>query len=580
MVNTAQPAKPEADGQRSLLRPPRTVRRDSADDKASTYRTTVYRLTEIPNTEAHGLRTGLNHKYLRKNGFIPIETEVAGAPALLIHGHVPQASADWCPIITALTGEALTVAYSSAGGALLVRVDEQVYALTYGVLGRFFIAADRIDPGFGIQFALRAIEPDRIQRVTRRVLASTGRVDRNLVPGGQPIRRYDIEGWGEIVRQLSGVLANERLTVTRGSTRRVTFAGADSLQIPVSTDPVGLLADLREIGRTCVGESPCPELDFIAQIRPLPSGERTAELDKRLDEMIGIESHPDVGLAVPTSLIELEPLAGSYLVRMPYRKRLHLDLDLEAVVGRARGKGNGRRLNTLKHGSIELCNDPDGDEPLAPPVKAHLWITAEVPLGAARMIYQEGQWYQIGEQHLALLNAEIEEILTQPATLVLPPWTGDLEDEDAYNRHVAETYPGFVLLDKKTLRTKQHNRGPGIEACDLLGPNDELIHVKRAAKSAPLSHLFTQGEVSVDALLHEPDAREKLAARVRADHPDHHIDETFRPRKVIYAIALASGKQLSPKTLFTFSQVALYRATRRLRGANIEVEIISIPVVP
>ena len=49
---------------------------------------------------------------------------------------------------------------------------------------------------------------------------------------------------------------------------------------------------------------------------------------------------------------------------------------------------------------------------------------------------------------------------------------------------------------------------------------------------------------------------------------------------MIYAIALASGKQLSPKALFTFSQVALYRATRRLRGANIEVEVISISVVP
>lgn len=516
---------------------------------------------------APGLRAGLNHKYLRKNGFSPIETEIAGAPALLVHGHVSQPNAGWCPIITALTGEALTVAYSSAGGALLVCVDDQVYALTYGVLGRFLIAADRIDPGFGIQFALRAVEPDRINRVTRRVLASTGRVDRNLVPGGQPIRRYGIEGWGEIVRQLSGVLTNERLTVTRGSARRVHFVGADSLQIPVSTDPVGLLADLREIGRTCDRESPSPELEFIAQIRPLPSGERTADLDRRLDEIIGIENHPDIGLSVPTSLVELEPYANSYLVKMPYKKQLHLALDLDAVVARARNRGDGRRLNALKHGSIELCADPDGAESLAPPVKAHQWITAEVAQGAMRMIYQEGKWYQIGEKHLELLSAEIEEILSQPASITLPAWTSDLKDEDAYNRHVADTCAGFVLLDKKTLRTRQHNRGPGIEACDLLGPNNELIHVKRAAKSAPLSHLFAQGEVSVDALV-EPDAREELARRVHTDHPDHHIDATFKPRKVIYAISLASGKPLSPETLFTFSQVALYRATRHLTATT------------
>ncbi|MFD0741043.1 DUF6119 family protein [Phytohabitans flavus] len=117
-------------------------------------------------------------------------------PALIVLGDVPQPAADWCPVIAGLTGDAVTVGYSSAGCALLVVVDGEVYALTYGTLGRFMINLDRVDPGFGITFATRAIEPDRIKRVTRRVLASTGRVDRNLVPGGQHIRRYGIEGWG------------------------------------------------------------------------------------------------------------------------------------------------------------------------------------------------------------------------------------------------------------------------------------------------------------------------------------------------------------------------------------------------
>jgi hypothetical protein len=41
--------------------------------------------------------------------------------------------------------------------------------------------------------------------------------------------------------------------------------------------------------------------------------------------------------------------------------------------------------------------------------------------------------------------------------------------------------------------------------------------------------------------------------------------------------APGSGKPLTAKTLFTFSQVALYRAVRRLRSNNIDVEVVGIP---
>jgi uncharacterized protein (TIGR04141 family) len=349
------------------------------------------------------------------------------------------------------------------------------------------------------------------------------------------------------------------------------------LQISVSTDPGGLLADLREISRVCATESPSPELEFIAQVRRVQPGERTARLDGLLDTILGADEHSGLGLAVPTAQIDHEPFAQSYLVKVPYRTTRHPDLDLETILEGARRRPSGRRLEALKHGSIGLCADPNGRELLVPPMPAHKWITAEVALDAARMIYHEGQWYEIGAEHLDLLRTEIEQILAQPSTVDLPPWTADLADEDAYNRMVARPGTGYVLLDKHFLKTRQHLRGPGIEACDLLGPGNELIHVKRGERSAPLSHLFAQGEVSIDALTTEADARERLVAHVHAEQPGHPIDTTFRPRKVVYAIALGAGKRLTVDTLFTFSQVVLYRVVRRLRGDNIDVEVVSIP---
>jgi uncharacterized protein (TIGR04141 family) len=532
---------------------------------------------EAGASDLDGLRNCLNHRYLRQHHFPIIPTTVAGTPALLVHGDVPQAVADWCPTISGLTGDALAVGYSSAGCALLIALDEEVYALAYGTLGRFMINLDRADPGFGIGFAIRAIEPERIKRITRRVLASTGRIDRSLVPAGQHIRRYAVEGWGEIVGQLCGILNNERLTVTRGTTRAVSVAAAESLQIALSTDPLGLLADLREIARVCAGGTPAPELDFVAQVRPLRTGDRTAELDQRLDELLGEEGADGVGLAVPVSQVEHEPFAESYTIKVPYRRIHRRELDLDALLECARSRPPGRRLEALKLGSVGMCADADGREPLSPPVKAHKWITAEIPLGSARMIYLEGRWYEIGGHHLDLLTAEVEAILARPSTVALPPWTSDIASEDAYNKGAGKRGSGYVLLDKRLLRTRQHNRGPGIEACDLLGPGDELIHVKRGGKSAPLSHLFMQGEVAVDALLNERDARERLVAAVHAREPERRIDSTFKPTKVVYAIAPPSGARLTPGNFFTFSQVALYRAARRLRLDDVDVEVVTIP---
>ena len=81
----------------------------------------------------------------------------------------------------------------------------------------------------------------------------------------------------------------------------------------------------------------------------------------------------------------------------------------------------------------------------------------------------------------------------------------------------------------------------------------------------------------MDALLHEQDARKLLVKMVRSFAPRHPITAAFKPKRVVYGIALGSGKALTTDTLFTFSQVALYRAVRRLRADGVEVEVVGIP---
>ena len=46
---------------------------------------------------------------------------------------------------------------------------------------------------------------------------------------------------------------------------------------------------------------------------------------------------------------------------------------------------------------------------------------------------------------------------------------------------------------------------------------------------------------------------------------------------MIYAIALGSGRAVTVGTLFTFAQVALYRAVKALRAEDVDVEVVGIP---
>jgi uncharacterized protein (TIGR04141 family) len=495
-----------------------------------------------------------------------------------VHGTVPRLRAEWCNILAGLTGGEVDLGYSSGGGALLLAVDDRAYALTYGTLGRHMVEQEVIDRTFGVSFAVRALVPSDIRQVRRRVVGASGRVDRSFVPAGQPIWKYGIDKWGEIVGQVCGYTDNPQLTVCRRSGKPARIDGGDALHIHVCVEPAGLLADLREIERVCQEESPLVDLEFITQIRPVPpSDARMPDLIGALDERLALVDPPALGVAVPGNLIGDIEHAASYVIQVPksgLAPSLTDELDLPAILAHTNGALDGDRWSGLRNGSVTLYADSRGTEAMVRTRASH-WITAEVAVGTSHLLLHEGDWYEIGDRHRNFLRREIAEILARPSEVALPLWTSDLKDEDAYNRAAARRDPRLVLLDKKLLRTAQHRRG--IEACDLLGPSGELIHVKRAKSSAPLSHLFAQGIVSYEALRYQEDARARFLDVVRRQPNGRDLSPDFRPTKVVYAIALDAGRAVTVGSLFTFAQVALYQAMKTLRNEGVEVEVVGIP---
>ncbi|MGH3937325.1 MAG: DUF6119 family protein [Pseudonocardiaceae bacterium] len=263
-------------------------------------------------------------------------------------------------------------------------------------------------------------------------------------------------------------------------------------------------------------------------------------------------------------------------VKVGRRREPVRELDLEHVLMKTRCLPEGERLPTLIKGYIQMCRDAEGKDAASPKIPAHKWLAAEVSLGTSRFFFHEGRWYEVGDRHLESIQQQVHKLLQTPAGLSLIDWTADLKDEKDYNRETAKH--GYVCLDRLLIKTDLHPRG--FESCDLFGPNNELIHVKRAASTAPLNHLFAQGRISADALRWGSTARSKLLAMVKERNPRHPVSDDFMPRKVIYGISLKSGKPLTVANLFTFAQVSLLQAVAALRnGSGIEVAVVNIPTI-
>ncbi len=164
-------------------------------------------------------------------------------------------------------------------------------------------------------------------------------------------------------------------------------------------------------------------------------------------------------------------------------------------------------------------------------------------------------------------------MLRNKSTLSFPTWvpTGDPKDEHHYAGKVADQ-DGYVSLDRSFARTPMHLR---FEFADVIGPGDEIVHIKWLARATAASHLYTQAQVSAWSQRFEPEAMQQLRDKVRAIDPDRQVAE--RPKTVVLAIG---GRTWDVDQLFTLSQVSLLRLNHELHNLGVELQFADIPYVP
>lgn len=552
----------------------------SAGKQSATRKTSLYRLRSGGPVAEEDLAAFVVPRYLDRDGFTVTTVDNEGVRGLRVTGTVAPGEADWCKPLAALIGQDVAEENRTSFGLLLVRTEIAVYGIAYG-MGALMIDQSRIDPGFGIEFAIRCLDKDKITRVRRQLMDARGRSDENSVTRGENISGFGIEQFGEIVTRISGHVENVPLTFTRDRKRTARITGDDrKITLQLAETPADLMADLRSIEEACARPDPLPEFEFIAHVRPLdPKSGQARRLDDLFDARLGEDEAGSVALAVPGECRDHYDRAEAFTVTLAGKATLHHELDVDPILTAVRPLPAGKRLRALRAGRVQMFEDTDENHALSRLVPADQWLTAEIPDGSARYFYWQGRWHEIGAEYLAIVESRIAKLLARPASVTLPPWTpsvpGEDHHEDWFNKQIAQQ-PGYVLLDKKNVHTSFF-RGGGLEIADALGPQGQLVCCKKADSStAPLNHLFAQSRVAVETLRHNRDAQDKFAAKIDRLAPGHPVGLLSGKPVVVLGIMLKDGKPVTAGSLFAFAKISLLHTETVLAGMGVRLEIVSI----
>ncbi len=533
--------------------------------KSPSARTTLYRLRGLKD-----LKSAIRAKDAKYDGFTHTPIVVEGREALLVHGAMHRDRAAWALRLSAISGVPVEVGNTTAAAVLLIRDgDATAFALTYG-MGFLLLDQAVVDPGFGMRVAIRTASPEAIRSLTRTELDHRSRTDRSSIPAGDALRGFGMGDFGEVITRLS---APARLPGLTAGNEPVMVWAADALSLPLGKTSKTLVADLDVVSHALTLEAR-PELRALEQFVRVKSSELVSELKAKLRSELISGDWKRLAIGWPHERIGHNGTPSSFRLSGTGMRGAATSDDvptLEDLVSALQAKKPEDPLAAADTIKIQLFRDADGEELMSSAIPATHWLFYEVILHGTRYCLFDSRWYAMDTDYAKRLQSHVKEAFDRSAPISMLEWdTTQYKDEKTYNSMAASHVEGCVL-DGQLIRTIHHPHG--FEACDIITPAGDLIHVKHIRESSAASHLVMQVAVATDALRHDNDARAGLREVVVGVGGDEKWIQT--PLKSV-VLGMARNRPVTSDDLFSFTQVTVSRLDTSLAEAGIKLTIAPI----
>jgi uncharacterized protein (TIGR04141 family) len=467
----------------------------------------------------------------------------------------------WQEFVQSGTAQPLGVLLNQSASCLIVlSVQNRVFAVSFG-FGRHWIDDTRIVRRFGMIVTLNVVHPDRIRSVDREEFETIQRKTRSQTSVHSSMENFGLNVQRDLVRSVTGQPEDQSFA------HHVT--GADNLIIsaPITFD---------ELGRKCAQaldhysrEAYRARYGWIDNFTRVTDPALIRELDAALIETLRTGAPENAFLTSPDT-VDVQEHRG---FRYPYQKRgteLYPDLRISDLLERV--DSAAITLEDLNQWKVRQYTTDD-DTP-SRSFRVYDAIVYEIARGDKLYVLSLGEWFEIAQDHVAAVNAELARISDDETLVLDDARPGETEGE--YNSRAASNSGGqLALLDTKIVR---YGGGrSAIEICDLLAADRNFIHVKAKTKSSTLSHLFAQGLNSAQCFR---DARFRQLALAECPETHKFIFEgepRIRDHTVTFAIITQAPGDLRDALPF-FSKQSMANAARELWNMGYQVRLKKIPV--
>ncbi|EJM67012.1 sporadically distributed protein, TIGR04141 family [Pseudomonas sp. GM50] len=492
-------------------------------------------------------------------------------------GQIFRKRPDWLGFLEANTDELPdNLSASGAGAVLFLPVAGRVFALCFGH-AHITLNDDAFVPHFGLKVALNSVPRDGLRTLD---LATPDAV--TFQKRVQASKDSDLQAFGvDLLRDLARVAGG---TPTDRLFAKF-VAGKDALSITCEVEADGLESKCEEILDSFSAKRYRNDFAWVDNMQVVTLKATLTRLDAKLFQAL------DELRQGGTNELHMAP---PEIVNYTEGGQLHYngfgshgvnfnDLSIEDYVSELNRCGCTDDIDLIKKNHrIRAQKDASGE--FNERWRVYDCFTFETSLGkqgADRYhVLFAGKWYRVEKGFRARVEAHFNSL----KQVSLIGATG-CRNERELIEDLVKNRPDILMLDQTKINP-QGVRYANIEPCDFYSKNREFIHLKDGHSSGPISHLWSQGVVSAEALVSDADFRSKLREVVRKKGGGF---EAFLPSgkaskfprqdyTVVYGIMRKPYADGSIDLPF-FSKVSLQAACERIRqfGLSIAIELIEKP---
>lgn len=478
-----------------------------------------------------------------------------------------QAPPPWLEFVqTGLSTRLQELINRTNAAVLVVRRHGRLFAFTFGH-GRHLLRPSALEPDFGLRTALNGLQHNSLRSVDSFTLEEQAVHTRAQASRASGLEVFGVDVGRDILRAVTG-LPRPDVPLHALSGSEATLSIAARVEFP----GIGSLCD--ELMRLYRKQTYKEHFAWVDNLRRVGDPSVQGGLDDAL--LVDLRK----GAGCESYIAPPEPIDWNRVDNFAYtRRRTPREIDLSIQHYLSVTDLSELDVEQLKQDKVFVYSNGSAHPTDEWPV--YKCLVYEVSRNQRRYVLVDGAWFEVDRNFASQIRQVVAGL--QVAQVNLPPVQrmadGRLEPEGDYNQRVARRNRTTALLDRTTARCRA--TANGIEPCDLLTADLDLVHVKhRKGGSSSLSHLFAQGRIAAEALVGDEGFREDVRRILRGLRPGwEERVPAGRPSadsyRIVFAI-LGTHREHPGEELPFFSQLNLARTGEALLNLGFGVGVYGV----